>query len=238
MSYTAIQLVNRAARARGANRLADAQRDLVETVALCRRSGTRLEWVRTLKALGQIERDPGHRDRAQSLYEEAVAICRDEGDPLTLAHAVRHLGDIHLDTARVEPAEACYNEALVLYRGHEQPPPLDLANAIRPLAILRESVGEVEEARRLRVGPEECYFWRTHAGAELDLLVVRGPKRLGFEFKRTDAPRVTPSMRSALTDLKLSRLYVVHAGKEWFTMGKRIEALPMDRLIDVLQPLR
>jgi hypothetical protein len=60
--------------------------------------------------------------------------------------------------------------------------------------------------------PEECYFWATHAGAELDLLVIRGRKRVGYEFKRTDAPRITPSMHSALSHLKLSQLFVVHAG--------------------------
>lgn len=50
-------------------------------------------------------------------------------------------------------------------------------------------------ARALRAHPEECFFWATHSGAELDLLVVRGSRRLGFEFKRTDTPSVTPSMR-------------------------------------------
>jgi hypothetical protein len=49
--------------------------------------------------------------------------------------------------------------------------------------------------------PEECFFWATHAGAELDLLVVRGRRRLGFEMKRSEAPQVTPSMRIALQDL-------------------------------------
>ncbi|MGH9367293.1 MAG: ATP-binding protein, partial [Thermoanaerobaculia bacterium] len=59
---------------------------------------------------------------------------------------------------------------------------------------------------RLGVGPEECFFWATHSGAELDLLVVRGKLRLGFEFKRTTAPAVTRSMRTALGDLGLTEL--------------------------------
>jgi len=79
--------------------------------------------------------------------------------------------------------------------------------------------------RVLRARREECYFWATHAGAELDLLVVRGRRRYGIEFKRTDAPKLTPSMRSAMSALRLERLDVVHAGRATFSLGKRIRAL-------------
>jgi hypothetical protein len=54
----------------------------------------------------------------------------------------------------------------------------------------------------------ESHFWATHGGAELDLLVVRGRRRLGFEFKRATAPTVTASMRTAMQDLSLERLDV------------------------------
>ena len=54
---------------------------------------------------------------------------------------------------------------------------------------------------RLRARPDECYFWGTYSGAELDLLVVRGSLRLGFELKRTVSPGVTPSMRIARESL-------------------------------------
>jgi predicted AAA+ superfamily ATPase len=53
----------------------------------------------------------------------------------------------------------------------------------------------------LRANHEECYFWATHSGAELDLLIIRGSQRLGFEIKLTTAPRLTPSMRSAQESL-------------------------------------
>lgn len=92
--------------------------------------------------------------------------------------------------------------------------------------------------RRLGARDEECYFWATHAGAELDLLVVRGGRRLGFEIKRTAAPRVTPSMRTALTDLKLDRLDVIHAGQHSFPMAERIRAVPLPRIWADLKPLR
>lgn len=85
---------------------------------------------------------------------------------------------------------------------------------------------------------EDCFFWATHAGAELDLLVVRGRQRLGFEVKLTSAPRVTPSMRHALSDLKLQRLYVIHAGEETFPLGKNIQALALPRLLEDLKSSR
>lgn len=90
---------------------------------------------------------------------------------------------------------------------------------------------------RLRARPRECYFWATHAGAELDLLVVRGSTRLGFEIKRTDAPVLTPSMRIALHDLKLDRLDVIHAGRHTFPMAKKVRAVALERIIEDLEPL-
>ena len=92
--------------------------------------------------------------------------------------------------------------------------------------------------RRLGVERDECFFWATHAGAELDLLIVRGHMRLGFEVKRTTSPRITPSMRHALEDLKLPRLDVVHAGETSFPMAKRIRAVSMSRLLDDLEMLK
>ena len=157
MADVAIKLIRRAHRARRENRLADAHRDLVAAVSVCRQSAVQCELIQALKGLGQIERDLGHGDAARSLYEEAVAICREEGDPLVLAHMVRHLGDIHRDAGRVELSEPCYYEALALYRRHERTPPLDLANAIRPLAILKGDSGEVEEARKLWAEARDLY---------------------------------------------------------------------------------
>ena len=88
-----------------------------------------------------------------------------------------------------------------------------------------------EIMRHFRARRDECFFWRTHDGAELDLLIVRGQRRHGFEVKRTDAPRVTPSMRSALADLHLDRLTVLHAGADEYPMGERIHAVPVTKLL-------
>jgi predicted AAA+ superfamily ATPase len=83
---------------------------------------------------------------------------------------------------------------------------------------------------------DECFFWATHTGAELDLLVVRGMRRRGFEFKRTDAPGVSPSMRSAMKDLRLDDLTVIHAGTRSFPLGKTIRAIPASRILEELEP--
>ncbi len=87
------------------------------------------------------------------------------------------------------------------------------------------AIGQV--VSRLGAHPRECFCWGLHSGAELDLLVMRGRSRLGFEMKHTDSPAVTPSMRSALDYLRLSHLYVVHAGTQTFPLAPKITALPL-----------
>lgn len=83
----------------------------------------------------------------------------------------------------------------------------------------------------------DAYFWATHGGAEIDLLVVRGGLRLGFEVKRSVAPVVTRSMRIALEDLKLQRIDVLHAGRETFPLTDRIRAVSVHRLWTDIEPI-
>ncbi len=79
-----------------------------------------------------------------------------------------------------------------------------------------------------RAGVREAYYWRTQAGAELDLLLLLRGKRIGIEMKYGDAPAMTKSLSAALTDLRLDRLLVVHPGKARFPLGKKkVEALPL-----------
>ena len=70
-------------------------------------------------------------------------------------------------------------------------------------------------------------------GAELELLLFCEGRRLGFEFKLSQEPRVTPSMRVALADLGLERLYVVHSGDKAWPLDERIEALPLARALEL-----
>ena len=74
--------------------------------------------------------------------------------------------------------------------------------------------------------PDDAYYWATHQGAELDLLMLKGSRRVGVEFKRADAPKLTPSMRIAMEDLKLDALFVLYPGLKRYALADRIEVLP------------
>jgi predicted AAA+ superfamily ATPase len=94
--------------------------------------------------------------------------------------------------------------------------------------FLMEQMIAARGARR-----DQCFYCRTYAGAELDLLIVDGNRRTGFEFKRTTAPVVTPSMRAALADLRLTKLHVVHAGDESFDLAPKVRAVAATHLLSV-----
>jgi predicted AAA+ superfamily ATPase len=79
-------------------------------------------------------------------------------------------------------------------------------------------------------GDRDAYFWATHAGAELDLMVHWRGRRYGFEFKYGDAPTLTKSMHVALADLKLDRLFVIHPGNDSYLMNDRTEAVAITQL--------
>ena len=81
------------------------------------------------------------------------------------------------------------------------------------------------------VKPDKHYFWRTHNGAELDLLLIKGGRRVGIEFKLTDSPALTPSMLIALKDLDLPKIWVVHAGTKKFPLHKFVDAIPLTDFI-------
>ncbi len=88
----------------------------------------------------------------------------------------------------------------------------------------------VEEVLRRASPLTNAYYWRTSGGAELDLLLVRGDQLTGIEIKRTDAPKVTPSMRAALSDLRLDRLTVVYPGQRRYQLAQNIEVVPYQDL--------
>jgi len=77
------------------------------------------------------------------------------------------------------------------------------------------------------------WFWATHGGAELDLLLLRRKNRWGFEFKLSPAPALTRSMHVALQDLELDHLWVVHPGEQRIRLAEQITALPLGALIDL-----
>ena len=76
----------------------------------------------------------------------------------------------------------------------------------------------------------QFYFWAAHTGAKVDLIARSGGQLRGFEIRRTSAPRITRSVRSALENLSLTRMDVVHAGPASFPLGRRIRAISAERL--------
>jgi uncharacterized protein len=79
--------------------------------------------------------------------------------------------------------------------------------------------------------PDEAYYWATYNGAELDLLLFKDGRRIGIECKRADAPALTPSMRTALADLKLDYLYVLYPGDKSYALGKKVEVVPLAKFV-------
>ena len=84
----------------------------------------------------------------------------------------------------------------------------------------------IEEAIRA-VSPDGAYFWATHNGAELDLLLVKNGRRIGIECKRSDAPRLAPSMRIAMTDLELDRMIVIYPGARRYPLAEKVEVVSL-----------
>lgn len=89
------------------------------------------------------------------------------------------------------------------------------------------AVEEILKALR----PDEAYYWATHNGAEIDLVLFKKGRRLGFECKRADAPVLTSSMRIALDDLKLDALTVVYPGERRYALAKKVEVVPLSQVV-------
>lgn len=87
-----------------------------------------------------------------------------------------------------------------------------------------EGVVIEEIIRALDAKTNECYFWATHADAELDLLIIKNNRRIGFEIKYSRAPKMTRSIHSALKDLKLEKLFVIYSGDRRFKLHENVEA--------------
>jgi uncharacterized protein len=83
--------------------------------------------------------------------------------------------------------------------------------------------------------PSEAYFWATHQGAELDLLLFKYGRRVGVEIKRADAPGLTPSMRIALADLKLDRLLVIYPGDKSYRLAPKVEVIPASQVAEFME---
>lgn len=90
--------------------------------------------------------------------------------------------------------------------------------------------GFVIEQILLNEPHDEAWFWATHQGAEIDLVLKRGGSLIGIECKRADAPRMTPSIRTALEDLGLDKVAVIYPGMRRYPISDRVEAIPLTEL--------
>jgi len=90
--------------------------------------------------------------------------------------------------------------------------------------------GFVIEQVLLMESHDEAFFWATHQGAEIDLILRRGDVLYGIECKRADTPRITPSIRIALDDLKLKHVFVIYPGIQRFPLASQVEAVPLQAL--------
>lgn len=85
-----------------------------------------------------------------------------------------------------------------------------------------------------RLGERDCYFWATHGGAELDLILIRNGKKWGFEFKYSDAPTLTKSMKIAAHDLMLEHLWVIYPGEKSYSIDKHVDCVGPSELETVV----
>jgi tetratricopeptide (TPR) repeat protein len=155
LRYETFQLVE--------NRMAEVHREIKAAVGLARQEGNRRDLIEGLGALGHLVWDDGKLDEAMAYYEEALELCRLEGDQPLLAHTMRHLGQVWMDAGDMEKAEGNLVGALDIYRRFPDASTLDVANAVRPVAILREKLGETEAAQELWTEAQALY---TAAGVE------------------------------------------------------------------------
>ena len=90
--------------------------------------------------------------------------------------------------------------------------------------------GYVIEQLLQAVRPAQAYFWATHSGAEVDLVFLHQGKKYGVEVKFNEAPKITPSMRTALSDLELEHLWVIYPGEHTYPVDERISVWPLKEI--------
>lgn len=83
-------------------------------------------------------------------------------------------------------------------------------------------------------GSGRISFYRTVAGAEIDLVIERGQDIIAIEIKRTSTPKLTPGFLNGCIDIKATLRYFVYPGDKQFSLGQSTEAIPLTVLMDIL----
>ena len=145
-------LVSQAWQARRDEQLDKAQTLLLEAVGLCRTDTLmKAELVNILRKLAHVHQDLGEVDAAVTVLTEANDLCSELDDDHLSAHTLRHLGDVYRSKGMLEEADPVYAEALAYYQNADTISELDLANALRSMALLRELQNDAEQA---------VFYWR------------------------------------------------------------------------------
>ncbi len=157
-------------------------------------------------------------------------------DLLTDAFMIRQLEPWHanLKKRQVKSPKVIFRDTGLLHRLLGMRTEADLLNHPKCGASWEGYV--IEEVIKA-AGPDEAYFWATHQGAEIDLLLRSGDRMFGVECKRVDAPAMTPSMRIALEDLELERIAVVYPGPQRYAIAERVEAVPLPAIREGMRGL-
>lgn len=90
-----------------------------------------------------------------------------------------------------------------------------------------------EIIKHFQLKEDEVYYWRTHNGAELDLMFEKKGKRFGVEIKYTQAPQLTPSIRSALSELSLSHIWLIYPGEKQYPLHPRVTVVPLEKILNI-----
>lgn len=90
-----------------------------------------------------------------------------------------------------------------------------------------EEIIRIHQARN-----EDCYFWSTYSGAEIDLMIYQGGKFTAFEFKFSDAPKMTKSMHSALHDLPIDQLYIIFPGSKNYHLSEKVRVIALESYLN------
>jgi uncharacterized protein len=203
------------------------ERDLPQLGSAVAPAALRRFWSMLAHYHGQIW---SASDPARSLGVSEPAVRR-YLDLLTGAYLARQLPPWHenLGKRQVKAPKAYVRDCGLLHA---------LLGIASPKALLEHPKcgasweGYVIEEVLKALDVRDAYFWATHQGAELDLLLFHGGKRIGIEIKRTDAPLITKSMQIALADLKLDRLLVLYPGKRGYALGERVDVVPVSTIAD------
>jgi tetratricopeptide (TPR) repeat protein len=149
VSDTPGSLLERASIAKKERRLEDAATLFREALAECAASDSQALRATLYEELAYVERNLRDLETSQRHYRQASEIYSSLGNPLKTAHTVRHAADILREQTKPEQAAPLYAESLEIYRRHKETPPLDLANAIRGFALVKEQTGDRKEALSL-----------------------------------------------------------------------------------------